>query len=200
MDGLRRNLQQSGETTATYVAPNAVGNATITATSIADVTKSASANIGVTDLAGVTTYHNNPSRDGVNSREFALTTANVKTSTFGKLFSCPVDGEVYAQPLWMPNLAIGGGTHNVVFVATQNDSIYAFDADASPCHQYWQRSFLRAGVTQFPSQTRERRYQQDSRNHGYAGDRSRDQHTVCDSQNQGGHGELSPASICRQFG
>ncbi|HEX9345183.1 MAG TPA: fibronectin type III domain-containing protein [Candidatus Acidoferrum sp.] len=143
-------FSSQGKTTATYVAPNAVGNATITATSIADVTKSASANIGVTDLVGVTTYHNNPSRDGVNSHEFALTTANVKTSTFGKLFSCPVDGEVYAQPLWMPNLAIGGGTHNVVFVATQNDSIYAFDADASPCHQYWQRSFLRAGVTAVP--------------------------------------------------
>src|SRR5207245_2460867 len=49
-----------------------------------------------------------------------------------------------------PNLSIGGGTHNVVFVATENDSVYAFDADASPCRQYWQKSFLSAGVTAVP--------------------------------------------------
>ena len=137
-------------TAATFVAPNTTGNVTVTATSVADPAKSATATLGVTDLAGVTTYHNNPSRDGTNTREFALTPSNVNTSTFGKLFSCAVDGEVYAQPLWVPSLAIGGGTHNVVFVATENDSVYAFDADASPCHQYWQKSFLSAGVTAVP--------------------------------------------------
>jgi len=142
------------DATGKYTPPTtgAIGGShTITAVSNADVTKNATAPIGVTDLAGVTTYHNNPSRDGVNAHEFALTTSSVKTATFGKLFSCPVDGEVYAQPLWMPNLAIGGGTHNVIFVATQNDSVYAFDADASPCHQYWKTSFLSAGVTAVPS-------------------------------------------------
>src|SRR4029077_17891634 len=95
--------------------------------------------IGVTDLTGVTTYHNNLSRDGTNTKEFALTTSNVNTASFGKLFSCTVAGHVYAQPLWVPNLAIGGGTHNVIFVATQNDSVYAFDADAKPCVKYWQK-------------------------------------------------------------
>lgn len=126
------------------------GSHTITAVSNADVTKSAASSVGVTDLAGVTTYHNDFSRDGSNSQEFALTTANVKTATFGKLFSCQVDGEVFAQPLWVANLAIGGGPHNVIFVATQNDSVYAFDADAKPCQQYWQKSFLSAGVTAVP--------------------------------------------------
>ena len=129
----------------------AAGSFTVTATSNADNTKAANIVVGVTDLAGVTTYHNNPSRDGTNTREFALTPAIVSSSSsFGKLFSCAVDGDVYAQPLWAPNLAIGGGTHNVVFVATQNDSVYAFDADMNPCHQYWQKSFLSAGVTPVP--------------------------------------------------
>ena len=136
-------------TTVTFSSTTA-GPFTITATSNVDNTQSASTTIGVTDLTGVTTYHNNPSRDGVNSHEFALTTANVKTATFGKLFSCAVDGEVYAQPLWVPNLSIGGGIHNVIFVATENDSIYAFDADVSPCHQYWKTSFLGAGITAVP--------------------------------------------------
>jgi len=60
----------------------------------------------------------------------------------GKLFACAVDGEVYAQPLYAANLAIAAGTHNVVLVATMNDSVYAFDADARPCVQYWKKSFL----------------------------------------------------------
>lgn len=139
----------STATSVTFSSTTA-GSFTVTATSNADNTKSASATVGVTDLTGVTTYHNNPSRDGTNTHEFALTPSNVNTTTFGKLFSCAVDGEVYAQPLWLPNLSIGGGTHNVVFVATENDSVYAFDADASPCRQYWQKSFLSAGVTAVP--------------------------------------------------
>ncbi|TMH84192.1 MAG: pyrrolo-quinoline quinone [Betaproteobacteria bacterium] len=61
-----------------------------------------------------------------------------------------MDGEVYAQPLYVANYLIQGGTHNVVFVATQNDSVYAFDADANPCVQYWQKSFLGTGVTTVP--------------------------------------------------
>jgi hypothetical protein len=61
-----------------------------------------------------------------------------------------VDGEVYAQPLWVANVTIGGGKHNVVIAATQNDSVYAFDADAKPCVQYWKKSFLGAGITPVP--------------------------------------------------
>ena len=100
----------------------------------------------MTDLAGVVTYHNDNLRTGQNRQEYALTPALVSGATFGKRFSCAVDGQLYAQPLYVANLTIGGGTHNVIFVATEHDSVYAFDADASPCVQYWQKSFLVGGA------------------------------------------------------
>jgi hypothetical protein len=132
-------------TPVTYTAPATAGAVTITATSRADVTKNASATIGVTDLSGVLTYHNNLSRDGSNTREFALNASNVSSSTFGKLFSCTVDGAVYAQPLWIAHVTLSSVKHNVVIVATQHDSVYAFDADASPCQQLWHANLLDAG-------------------------------------------------------
>jgi len=132
---------------ATYVAPNAAGTITVTATSVTDGSKSAAATIGVTDLPGVLTYHNDLSRDGVNAQEYALTPANVATATFGKLFSCTIDAPAYAQPLWVANLNISGGKHNVVFVATSHNTVYAFDADASPCVKYWSVSLMNAGET-----------------------------------------------------
>ena len=69
-------------------------------------------------------------RSGANLNESILTPSNVSSATFGKLFAYPVDEEVFAQPLYVPNLAIGGGTHNVVFVATMGNTVYAFDADS----------------------------------------------------------------------
>src|SRR5258707_5731200 len=87
-----------------YAAPAAGGTHTVAARSAADTTISASASIAVTDLTGVFTYHNDLSRDGVNSQEYGLTTATVKSATFGKLFSCAVDGAVYSQPLWIANM------------------------------------------------------------------------------------------------
>ena len=133
----------SGQTTSTASFSSVTaGVYTITATSIADNTKSASATIGVTNLAGVFTYHNNLSRDGSNPSEYALTSSNVTTATFGKLFSCVGDGAIYTQPLWVANLTIGGAMHNVVFVATQHESLYAFDADASPCVTLWHISLI----------------------------------------------------------
>src|SRR6267378_1778552 len=127
---------------ATYVAPPAAGVYTLTATSAADVTRSASATIAVTDLPGVLTYHNNLLRDGSNIKEYALTTALVTTTTFGKLFSCQADGAIYTQPLWVPRVTISGMPHNVIVVATQHNSVYAFDADASPCTTLWHTSLL----------------------------------------------------------
>jgi hypothetical protein len=123
-------------------APSSAGVYTVTATGMTDGSKSASITLGVTDLAGVYTYHNDLARDGVNAQEYALTTKTVNSASFGKLFSCTVDGAVYAQPLWIANLSIGGGRHNVVLVATQHDSLYAFDADASPCLQLWHVSLI----------------------------------------------------------
>src|ERR1700681_1240587 len=126
-------------------AASAAGVYTLTATSVTDSAHSASLTVGVTDLPGVYTYHNDLARGGANTREYALTPANVNTSSFGKLFSCTVDGAVYAQPLWVANLSVGGAVHNVVFVATQHDSLYAFDADASPCTQLWKVSLIDTG-------------------------------------------------------
>jgi hypothetical protein len=141
-------LSAQTATTATYTAPNSPGaGITVTATSIANSAQFATATIGVTDLAGVTTYHNDSSRDGANIQEYALNTGNVKKATFGKLFSCPVDGAVYAQPLWVPNVSINGGTHNVIVVATMRDKVYAFDADTSPCTQYWQDDLIPSNET-----------------------------------------------------
>ncbi len=77
----------------------------------------------------VLSYKNSTFHTGVNPNETILTPSNVNASQFGKLVSYPVDGQVYTQPLYMPGLTINGTTHNVVFVATENNSLYAFDAD-----------------------------------------------------------------------
>ncbi len=125
--------------TGLYTPPAKPGTHTIKATSAG---VSGSATIYVTNLKGVLTYHNDNARDGVNSSEYALSSSTVTSSTFGKLFSCPVDGAVYAQPLWMSSVSIAGGTHNVIVVATQHDSAYLFDADANPCVTYWHVNLL----------------------------------------------------------
>ncbi len=132
-----------------YTPPATGGSHTVLARSAADSTVTANSTVAVTDLTGVFTYHNDISRTGANTQEFALTAATVNTNTFGKLFSCTVDAAVYAQPLWVANLTVGAAKHNVVFVATEHDSVYALDADNSACTNVWgaTKSLLGAGET-----------------------------------------------------
>src|SRR6267378_480874 len=91
----------------------------------------------------VLTQHNDNTRAGWNDNETALTTSNVNVQQFGKLFSLPVDGDVYAQPLVVGHVPIGGGDHNVVYVATVNNTLYAFDGDNG--RLYWRTNFTRSG-------------------------------------------------------
>ena len=98
----------------------------------------------------VTTAGYNNQRTNLNSNETVLTPANVNSSNFGKLFSQSVEGEIFAQPLYVPNVTINGAVHNVVYVATEHDMVYAFDADSNTginAQPLWQTSFLSSGVT-----------------------------------------------------
>ena len=94
----------------------------------------------------ILTQHYDNSRTGQNTAETILTTSNVNSSTFGKLFWIPVDGYVYAQPLYVPGVTIpGNGIHNVLYIATEHDSIYAVDADNGA--PLWNVSYLINGAT-----------------------------------------------------
>jgi len=141
------NLQTNQSGAYTLLASNALGTAL-----------SASAQLTVLPIpAGrcqtvLTAQHDN-ARTGANTNEFILTPANLNTNCFGKLFSQPVDGAVYAQPLYVSGLNLPGlGIHNVVYVATQHGSVYAFDADSNQgadAAPLWQASLINpaAGVT-----------------------------------------------------
>ena len=93
----------------------------------------------------VLTQHNNLSHTGANLAETVLNTTNVNTNSFGLLYTRPVDDQIYAQPLIMTNVDIPGkGVHNVVILATANNTVYAFDADdPSVTEPYWTNSFIR---------------------------------------------------------
>ena len=109
----------------------------------------------VSGQVNVLTYHNDLARTGLNAAEPLLTKAAVGGTQFGKLFENPVDGSVYAQPLYVSQMNIAGkGVHNVVFVATEHDSVYAFDAN-SQGDPLWHVSFIDpgAGITTVPAQT-----------------------------------------------
>ncbi len=102
----------------------------------------------------VTTYKEDNSRSGNHTTETTLNTSNVNQSSFGKRVSYPLDGQSYTQPLYLPNVTIGGTSHNVAFVTTEHDSVYAFDADqTSAVAPLWHVNFLNPPSVVSPSNT-----------------------------------------------
>ena len=124
------------------------GGSTTISAAMSGVTGSTTATVTLSGTANITTWHVDTNRSGLNDQETLLTTANVAPATFGKLFSCPVDGYVYGEPLILSNQTINGAKHNVLYVATENDNVYAYDADTcgggSPL---WKVSLLQSGET-----------------------------------------------------
>lgn len=132
----------------------AVGTGTTSVTASFDgFNSSATVNVSQSSGSGasIPMFHVDATRSGANLKEKTLTPANVTSQSFGKLFSQLVDGYVYGQPLLVSNLTMGDGkVHNVLFAATENDSVYAFDADSntgSNANPLWQVSLLQAGET-----------------------------------------------------
>ncbi len=110
--------------------------------------------VAAADNTAVTTYKEDNARSGNHATETLLTTSNVNVNQFGKRISYPVDGQVYTQPLYLPNLTVNGSSHNVVFAATEHDSIYAFDADAtSAIAPLWHTSFVNPPAVTVPQFT-----------------------------------------------
>jgi hypothetical protein len=102
--------------------------------------------LAVSAQTSILTQHYDTARTGQNISETILNPTNVNSVAFGKLFSIPVQGYVYAQPLYAPGVPVpGNGTHNVLYIATEHDMLYAFDADSGA--QLWQVSFLINGAT-----------------------------------------------------
>jgi hypothetical protein len=152
VDGTAGGSATSGTISSTglYTPPNTAGTHTVTVTT-SNQLYSASATVYITNYAGTFTYHNDNLRTGQNLSETVLTLSNVNQNQFGKLFSYPTDGMAFASPLYVANVSIPGqGYHNVVYVATENDSVYAFDADGVTTTPLWHVSFLSSGVTTVP--------------------------------------------------
>src|SRR5438105_4343831 len=92
----------------------------------------------------VLTQHNDNTRSVWNDNETALSTSNVNVQQFGAVFTLVVDDQVYAQPLVVGHVNIGDGDHNVVYIATVNNTLYAFDGDDGKL--YWQKNFTAPGM------------------------------------------------------
>jgi hypothetical protein len=148
-DSATGTIAASTPDVATYTAPTQVPSpptVSITAALQGDASISASAGVTVISgnaFTGVYSWRNDNALTGQNPQETTLTPANVAGGGFGKLFGCGVDGQIFGEPLYVANVTIPSqGTHNVVYVATEHDSVYAFDADANPCQMLWRVSFI----------------------------------------------------------
>jgi hypothetical protein len=133
-------------TSGLYTPPATGAAHIIKATNNANTAQTAVAFLTVTNYSGTFTMKNDSLRTGQNLNEIALTTGNVNQNQFGKLFTRTVDGNIYAQPLYVPSVTTSSGTYNVVYVATENDSVYAFDADGTATTPLWQTSLLTGGA------------------------------------------------------
>ncbi|MGA9135519.1 MAG: hypothetical protein WB384_26210, partial [Candidatus Sulfotelmatobacter sp.] len=136
-------------TAATTTANNGTQYKVVVSNSVGSVTSNPATltvNAAAPATTDVLTYHNDVARTGQNLTETILTTSNVVSSGFGKLGFYPVDGLVDAQPLYASNVSIpSNGTHNVLTVPTEHDSVYAFDADSGAT--LWHVSMLKTGET-----------------------------------------------------
>ncbi|MGB9287056.1 MAG: hypothetical protein WCB59_23815, partial [Candidatus Sulfotelmatobacter sp.] len=136
-------------TAATTTANNGTQYKVVVSNSVGSVTSNPATltvNPAAPATTDVLTYHNDVARTGQNLTETILTTSNVVSSGFGKLGFYPVDGLVDAQPLYASNVSIpSNGTHNVLTVPTEHDSVYAFDADSGAT--LWHVSMLKTGET-----------------------------------------------------
>jgi outer membrane protein assembly factor BamB len=119
------------------------GRAAVATLCLALVTACLATDAPTPSTTDVATYHNDNMRQGQNPQETILTKKNVKSATFGLLFAFPVDGVIDAQPLYLSGITIGGVRHNVTYAVTENDSVYAIDADSGK--QLWQVSALQEG-------------------------------------------------------
>lgn len=145
VDGVAGGNNAVGTITAAgyYTAPSGTGSHTVSAQAVVLPSYTVNASVSVINApqgsASMLTYHNDDVRDGADVNETTLNTSNVNPQQFGKLNALQVDGQIYAQPLYVPNLTIGGVQHNVAFVATENDTVYAFDADGLSDSALWRQ-------------------------------------------------------------
>ena len=146
---LAPGVAQTTMLTASIGAPATAATVTLTGTSgglahtssIALTVKAAA----MTNAPDVITYHDDVARDGLNSQETILTLSNVNSAQFGKIGSDAVDGLVDAEPLYLANVVVGSALHNVLYVATEHGSVFAFDADNGA--QLWMISIVPSGET-----------------------------------------------------
>ena len=125
-----------------------------------------------------------PGVSGATRTETILNTTNVAPSTFGLVFKLPVDDAIFAQPLYVPHVVIPNqGTHNVVYVATMSDTLYAFDADAGGAALWSVNLATLVGATPVPIREvrflRKQEHRRQSRDPEYSGDRSDHPHHLC---------------------
>jgi hypothetical protein len=136
--------------TLTASSGTASGTSTVTFTGTAGAlshTATLALTVQTPAIPDVTTYHFDNSRDGLNAQETALTPANVSSASFGKIAFFPADGKVDAQPLYLAGLNVNGTATNVLYMATEHGSLYAFNADADPNNvaPLWKTSLLGGG-------------------------------------------------------